>query len=469
MSPRKSKVTPQAKQRLTLDQWQNALTGLGTATDKSQHNRYYATPQQSGVRLADQYRTNWLARRCVEAVPARALARGFSEETPMPEAFDDLNYAQWDEGALQRACYFGRLFGGAHLFIGYASGGADLEQPVTSKGNVAFLDVFTRHELQPARIGGKEARDENPASPTMGQVLIWEVTGDHPRAKMRYHSSRAIKFGGLSLPPAGLQTYTSASANSVQTKDRDWSDSVLTSVWDDLERYGVFWQSVSHLLQVASVGVLTIGGLIESLSQNNGEVMKARVDVFNQCLSLTRNILLDAERGENYKREAVSFADMPQLLDQLMIATAGAFDQPATELFGRAPQGMNATGEGDRLMWYSRVGEWRQRVLRPRVNALAEAISGQPTQIDYPEIHQPTDKELLELRNIRLTGNNLFWSQGVFSDQEIRSAEQKSELVEEFVKTPDVPEDPTRAVVQIKSETETNGAPPGPGPKPPAP
>jgi phage-related protein (TIGR01555 family) len=447
----KKKVTPQVKQRLTLDQWQNALTGLGTATDKSQHNRYYATPQQSGVRLADQYRTNWLARRCVEAVPARALARGFSEETPMPPQFDDLNYAQWDEGALQRACYFGRLFGGAHLFIGYASGGADLAQPVTAKGNVAFLDVFTRHELQPARINGKEARDENPASPTLGQVLIWEVTGDHPRAKMQYHTSRAIKFGGLSLPPAGLQTYTSASANTIQTKDRDWSDSVLTSVWDDLERYGIFWQSVSHLMQVASVGVLTLGGLIESLAQNNGEVMKARVDIFNQCLGLTRNLLLDAERNETYHREAVSFADLPQLLDQLMIATAGAFDQPATELFGRAPQGMNATGEGDRLMWYSRVGEWRQRVLRPRVNALAEAISGKPMQIDYPEIHQPTDKELLELRNLRLSGNQQQFSVGAFSEQEVRNAEQADELVEDHAKNPEAP--------QPEPEPEVGGPP----------
>jgi phage-related protein (TIGR01555 family) len=447
----KKKVRPQVKQRLTLDQWQNALTGLGTAVDKSQHNRYYATPQQSGVRLADQYRTNWLARRCVEAVPARALARGFSEETPMPEQFDDLNYAQWDEGALQRACYFGRLFGGAHLFVGYASGGADLAQPVTSKGNVAFLDVFTRHELQPARIGGKEARDENPASPTLGQVLIWEVTGDHPRAGMKYHASRAIKFGGLSLPPAGLQTYSTSSANLVQTKDRDWSDSVLTSVWDDLERYGVFWQSVSHLMQVSSVGVLKIGGLIESLAQNNGEVMRARVDIFNQCLALTRNLLLDVERNEDYKREAVSFADMPQLLDQLMIATAGAFEMPATELFGRAPQGMNATGEGDRLMWYSRVGEWRQRVLRPRVNALAEAISGKPEKIDYPEIHQPTDKELLELRNLRLSGNQQQFSVGAFSEQEVRNAEQADELVEDHAKATAAP--------QPEPEPEVGGPP----------
>jgi phage-related protein (TIGR01555 family) len=456
--------------KLTLDAWQNALTGLGTTSDKSRYNTYCATPQRTGQQLAELYRTNWLARRLIEAVPGRALARGFSKETPMPEAFDDLNYAAWDEGALQRACYFGRLFGGAHLFVGYASGGADLALPVTAKGNVAFLDVFTRYELQPARANGKEARDEDPRSPTLGQVTIWEVVGDHPRRGMKYHASRAIKFGGLSLPPMGLQGYASSSQISqLSREDRDWSDSVLQPVWDDVERYGIFWQSTSHLMQVSSIGVLKIGGLIESLAHESGAAMKARIDILNQCLALTRNMMLDASQGEDFTRTAVSFADIPQLLDQLMIATSGAFDMPSTELFGRAPQGMNATGEGDRLMWYAKVQEWRQRVLRPRVNALAEAISGAPAKIEYLEIHQPTDTEVEELRSKRVTATERYWAMGVFSDQEIRDAVRVTQLPEDFVTQKNVPEDPTRAVVQIKSETATeSGGASGPTPKPPA-
>lgn len=441
------------------DQWQNALTGLGTSVDKSRYNQYRATPQQSGMRLSDIYRTNWLARRLIEAVPARALARGFSEETPMPEAFDDLNYAQWDEGALQRACYFGRLFGGAHLFIGYASGGADLAQPVTSKGNVAFLDVFTRHEIQPARIGGVEARDREPTSPTLGQVTHWEVIGDHPRQGMIYHASRAIRFGGLSLPPYSLLSAPNASASAIATKDRDWSDSLLTSVWDDIERYGVFWQSTSHLMQVASVGVLKIGGLIASLAHNQGAAMKARVDIFNQCLAITRNLLLDTEQNEDYKREGVSFADMPALLDQVMIATAGAFKMPATELFGRAPQGMNATGEGDRLMWYADCGEWRQRVLRPRVNALAEAISGQPMQIEYPEIHQPTDAEIEALRIQQAQVMKSYYEMGVASPTEIRAALRAHEALADSLKTDEAPE-PEPAPEQNGEPEEDPPAPP---------
>ncbi len=423
------------------DGWQNSLTGLGiSGLDKSVGTIYRNSGlcQLDPVQLSEIYRSNWLARKLVEALPQRALARGFDPSTPMPTDFLRLNYAQWDEGALQRAIYLGRCFGGAHLFIGYGNGGEDLTVPVTQKGSVAFLDVFTRYQLTPASVGGAlQARDTDPFSPTAGQVQVWEVIGDHPRRGMRYHISRAIKFGGLSMPPLVTPGFGVAGIGGVpggfryDPYYRDWTDSVLLPCWDDIQRYGVFWQSVGHLLGVASVGVLKIAGLFEALAANGGERMRQRVDLQNQMLSLTRNLLLDAERQEDFSRSSASFADIPALLDQMMIATSGAFGMPATELFGRAPQGMNATGESDEAMWEAKVQEWRERVLSPRVDELAEALSGQPTHILFPNVHIETESECLELRLKRLQGNNLLWGMGAFSDQEIRDGERAGVLVEQ--------------------------------------
>jgi uncharacterized protein len=451
--------------QLRRDGWQSSLTGLGVAgLDKSQGISYAQGCELSAQTLADVYRSDWLARKLVEALPQRALAQGFDPSTPMPPDFERLNYAARDEGELQWAIYMGRLFGGAHLFIGYAGGGSDLRQPVTSKGNVAFLDVIARHQLVPAIINGREARDLDPTSPTAGKVQVWQVAGDHPRRGMTYHVSRAIPFGGLSLPPLATPGYD------VQTGVRlfnpgylDWTDSVLKPCWADVQRYGVFWQNIAHLLGVASVGVLKIAGLFQALAHNQGETMRARVDLQNQMLSLTRNLLLDAERNEDYQRVATSFSDLPQLLDQMMIATAAAFHMPATELFGRAPQGMNATGVSDERMWEAKVTEWDRRVLTPRVNALAEALSGKPMQILRPEVHIGTELEQMDLRLKRNQGNERLWAMGVFSDQEIRDAEREGVLVEEQPGLQkEVPEDPTRAVTQVQTlgpEGEPEAAP----------
>lgn len=452
--------------RRVQDAWQSALVGLGiSGLDKGKGYSYSTGCELDARTLADVYRSNWLARKAVDALPQRALARGFSDSTPMPEAFQKLNYAQWDEGALQRAISLGRLNGGAHLFVGYADGGADPRSQVMKKGNVAFLDVFTRFQLVPATINGLEARDNNPLSPTAGQVQVWKVVGDHPRANLEYHVSRAIPFGGLSLPPLATpgmqvaQSPTGASSQLFNPYYRDWSDSVLRPVWDDLQRYGVWWQSVGHLMSVASVGVLKVGALMQSLFQNDGAVMKARIDLANQMLSLTRCMMLDADKNEEYDRKAVSFADIPQLLDQMMIATAGAFDMPATELFGRAPQGMNATGESDHRMWEARVEEWCTRVLSPRVDALAEAIGGAPVHIEYPEVHIATDEEQAALELQRAQRDQTLFQVGAFSAEEIRNAWQDGTPVEESAKDRNAPEVEPPPVVTVPPNANSPSTP----------
>jgi phage-related protein (TIGR01555 family) len=450
---------PQAQPR--KDGWQSSIIGLGiSGLDKSQGVSYTQGCELDARTLADIYRSNWLARKAVEALPQRALAQGFAAHTPMPPQFEELNYAQWDEGALQRSIYMGRLFGGAHLFIGYADGGSDLQAPVTKQGNVAFLDVICRHQLTPANSGGLQARDPDPYSPTAGQVQVWEVCGDHPRRGMKYHTSRAIKFGGLSLPPLVTPGNAPSGTQMLVTDQtwRDWTDSVLKPLWDDIQRYGVFWQSVAHLLGVASVGVLKIAGLFDALAHNGGTRMKARVDLQNQMLSLTRNLLLDAERNEDFSRSAASFADIPALLDQCMIATSGAFDMPATELFGRAPQGMNATGEGDRLKWEASVTEWSKRVLLPRCNALAEALSGKPHKLELPPAHISSEAEKMDLRIKRWAGNDKAFATGAFTEQEIRDAERQGLLVEDLpnlaAKLPEPEPEPLPAEDEPASEAE---------------
>jgi hypothetical protein len=94
------------------------------------------------------------------------------------------------------------------------------------------------------------------------------------------------------------------------------------------------------------------------------------------------------------------------------------------------------------------------------VNALAEAISGQPSKIEYPEVHIATELEQMDLRLKRSQGNERLWAMGAFSDQEIRDAEREGVLPEQLPGlAKEVPPDPTRAVVQVSSATkvETEG------------
>jgi phage-related protein (TIGR01555 family) len=423
---------------LRQDGWRATLSGIGGRRDKARHVKFCPTLQLDREVLAGVYRDSWLVRRIITAVPEEALRRGFGEELDaddLPE-FTRLNFERYPgEGALVRACNLARLMGGAGIYIGYRDGGADLTQPAREGAEVSFLEVFHRYELQ--AVEGTRVLD--PSDPRYGRPEQWEVIGQN-RTHLRFHHSRMIIFPGQ---PRADNFETVAGA------DRDWDDSVLQSMWEDVARYGLFWQSVSHLMQISSVGVLKIDGLIQMLTSQDQADAEARIDLINEALSLTRLMMLDAAKGEEYRREAVSFTDVPALLQELQLATAGAVEMPVTVLFGRAPAGMNATGESDLRTWYDTVDTWRERVLKPRAEQLIGACERRADiAVDWPPLWEPTEKECAEVSQIKTNRLERLWSMGVASDAEIRQSLFEHKAIEDLLQGPP-PAEPTRAVTQI--------------------
>ena len=58
-----------------------------------------------------------------------------------------------------------------------------------------------------------------------------------------------------------------------------------------------------------------------------------------------------------------------------MIDMAGAAEIPATKLFGRSPQGMNATGEADLRNYYEMIAQLQERCLRPALERLLPVMA----------------------------------------------------------------------------------------------
>lgn len=424
------KAMAEVGQSLRQDGWRATLSGIGGRRDKARHVEFCTSLQLDRKTLAGVYRDSWLVRRIITAVPEEALRRGFGEELDSDDLpnFTRLNFERYPgEGALIRACNLARLMGGSGIYLGYRDGGADLTQPAREGAEVSFLEVFHRYELQ--AVEGSRVTD--PSDPRYGRPEIWEVIGQN-RTNLRFHHSRMIVFPGQPR----------ADQFEVGGLDRDWDDSVLQSMWEDVARYGLFWQSVSHLMQISSVGVLKIEGLIQMLTSQDQADAEARIDLINEALSLTRLMMLDASKNEEYHRESVSFTDVPALLQELQLATAGAVEMPVTVLFGRAPAGLNATGESDLRMWYDTVDTWRERVLKPRAEQLIGACERrQDITIEWPPLWEPTEKECAEVRALKLQGDHILWQDNVLTEDEWRKALHEGKRVEELMSGP-APEKP---------------------------
>jgi hypothetical protein len=168
---------------------------------------------------------------------------------------------------------------------------------------------------------------------------------------------------------------------------------VLQSVNETLRDYDTAWAGVSNLLDEASVGVMKLQGLFKMLSSKDQSLAQARMATIAASKSMIRTLFLDADGNESFERTEVSFASLPQLMQQINLRMAGGADLPATKLFGQEPAGMNATGENDIRQFYDSVGEYRARSA-VKLQKLMSWCLGKKVSLRWPSLWEQTDKEI---------------------------------------------------------------------------
>jgi phage-related protein (TIGR01555 family) len=94
------------------------------------------------------------------------------------------------------------------------------------------------------------------------------------------------------------------------------------------------------------------------------------------------------DTGEEYKRESVSVAGLPELLERLMLRLAAAGGMPVSLLMGQAPSGLNATGDSDIRWFYDHVAAMQKKSLKSALVQIYTVIMSAkdgPTKGKVPE------------------------------------------------------------------------------------
>lgn len=394
---------------ILADGWENVLTGLGTTADKLRSTVWVMGTQP--VQAADEYEgifeTSWLPRRVVQALPDHALRKrpeiqDLPDPAPLWAAWDRLNATElYPHGILAQALYQGRLSGGAVLIPGFRFGNPlDPAPEPGPRSEILWLDVVRWADLR----NGPLDTDAN--SPRYGQPISYTVQGDHRRAGYSFHASRAIYCEGAPR------------ARSKRSDRTPWL-SVLDPVIEELKRYDTAWQSTGHLLDEASIGVLKLQGLIGLLGQKDQSAVKARMQLMTQGRSTARTVFLDAATNEEFTRTEVSFASVPQLLEQAVLQVSGATEIPVAILLGQEPAGMNATGENDRAQFDDRVAVYQRASVAPKMTQLLSWIAGHPVVLEFPPIREMSEAERAALRKTQAETDSAYWTMGVLSPLDI--------------------------------------------------
>lgn len=329
----------------------NVLTGRGTTVDRSAHNfwaRRFTTPEQ----IEAAYLGSWLHRKIVDIVAQDMCRAGrdWDAEDDQIAAIEkeEKRLGYWAK--LYEALTLARLGGGA-ILIGL---GDDPSQPAPANirpQQIQYLTVLSRWQLT---IGDCEM---DPVAATFGQPRYFRLAGSGRAIDI--HPSRVVCFKGLPIP----------FIRGASWEDRFWGMSVVEAVDEAVQHATTACAGFSTLIDEAKIDVFRFNGTVEQLNQPDGEAkLMRRVELTNTGKSAHRAVILDKE--DEWEQRQLTLAGVRDVIITYDARVAGAADVPATRLFGKAPDGMNSTGDGDLANYFQSIGAKQDMQLRPAMEKL---------------------------------------------------------------------------------------------------
>lgn len=387
---RKPKLTPVG------DGYRNLTAGLGTDRDKATLGSY-VHELIPPMELLAAYRSAWLPRKIVD-IPAFDSIRRWRAWTADK---DEITKIENEERRLQlqmkvqEAMIHARLYGGGAILISTDEEDTSKEL-VPGKGrdkNIRFLTVVPKQMLQ------ADVSMTNVFTERFGKPEHYTVIGQNG-IMQKIHHTRLVKFMGARVP-----------WGDVQIRD-DWGDSILTAVFDAIQRADSTAANIASLVFEAKVDVVYVPKLMQLISTPEGErSVKEYIRLAMQSKGVNGALILDGgdtskpendSGGTRYEAKSQTFAGLDSVFDRFLQAVSGAADIPATRLLGQSPIGMNATGESDLRNYYDHIQSIQNLEITPEMALLDELLvfsaTGQTMgQIfyDWRPLWQPTDEQKL--------------------------------------------------------------------------
>ncbi len=388
-------VTAAASVVSRADSWYNSITGFGSTKDRTAYGTFVDAPDISDYELEALFEDSGVARVIVSIFPEETMRQGVGIGGVSPEeaAAIDKRCEELDLFAkIEQAMIWGRLYGGGMLVLGAVDGAtnpdgtertAQSELAVDEITALPFVDVYDKRDIE------RHGFYSDPRHPKFGQVAIWEIR--LPSGGSRYvHESRVVLFGGALTSKARKRARNG------------WDQSILQAGYTELGRFLGIDAAAENLVLDASVGVLTLRGVIKAITGVGREEMGIRSNTMDLMRNSMRTMLLDAGDAagappETYTRTDVTFTGLPDMMDRFAGRLAMVYRIPVPVLMGEAPAGLNATGEAPVRLFYDRVRTGAKRhtpnVARCLlVVARSLGIAATPT-CEWPSLWQLTPAE----------------------------------------------------------------------------
>lgn len=378
-----------------VDSLRSLVSGLGGAKDKAA-SQYFGLRVITPDELSAMHRSDWLARKVVDIIP-NDMTREWRDWQAEGDQIEAIEKAEASLGVVQkvnRALQLARLQGGSLLYLGIR--GQDPSQPLEVErigaGDLEYIHVIPAHSVTEIE------RDLDVTSPGYGGPRFYEIAGANGR-QARIHPSRCIRFTGAPI----LDDRFAVGGT--------WGDSVLQVVYAAVQNATSAQAHTAALIPEAKTDVIYMPGLSDYAADTAGQLkLTNRFTYANAAKSMFNMLLLDGTgqsgegQGEKWEQKQISFAQLPELMQQFLQVAAGAADVPVTRLLGQSPSGLNATGASDMKNYHDHIRARQRLELSPALAVLDEALirsalGARPEEVYYEwaPLEQMSEREKAEI------------------------------------------------------------------------
>lgn len=377
-----------------FDNLRNALTGTGTGRDVRSAYSYEARPltQQE---IAAAYSGSGLMRKIVQ-IPALDMVREWRDWKLEAGDIAKVEELEKFHGVQQkvRQAEVLRGMGGGALILGLP-GDPTTPAPEPGRGKLAFVHVVSRWHLSFENI------QEDATQPGYGEPLMWRMATQ--RGQVTIHPSRVIPFRADT-------TAAIAMTQGWNFHETFWGESTVQQVLSAVTDNDAARAAFAALLHKARLLRIGIPNLMDLVSTPTGTALvQSRMQTVALAESMHNATVFDAgdpetgKGGETITDSTYTFAGAKDILNAYGEFVAAISDIPATRLLGRAPEGMNASGESQQHDWRKKVRARQTLELSPCIDRLDRYLVGSALDTlpdgawyDWSPLDTPSEKENAE-------------------------------------------------------------------------
>ena len=371
-----SKAQAEAALLAAMDGYSNAAAFLGESSPLMASGTFIRSglTMQSEL-LTTTYRVSWLAKRIID-MPSEDMTRAWYKlTTSLPanelNALKKLEAVHSVKQEITNAIRWGRLYGGSIALMVIRGEEDKLDQPLDMDMLLpdCFQGLLVLDRAQGISPSLSLVTDLD--DPDFGLPEYYTVDLDLEDVRsVNIHHSRVLRFIGRELPR--METI----------RENYWGASELEHIWEELQKRSAASANIAQLIFQANVTTLKMGDLGGNLAGGSDRMKEAVLQTLQAENRLRTSYglqLLSAEdtleNHDSMENHSYSFAGLSDIYESFMMDMAGAAEIPATKLFGRSPQGLNATGEADLRNYYDMIAQMQERILRPALEKLLPVMA----------------------------------------------------------------------------------------------